>query len=351
MANGLFEEYAKALARPSGAYRGAKAAMEGFGDVAEGVGEIQKTKRLNTPLSEIFGMEVLQGTGLENARLRDIQKDSPKGTAMEAIQDRRRLRDIFGDSPELDGLGNLNVGEASKIAPFLQSLKTKEKKVPESLDAILAERVRSGQMTMEQAATIKRSFSPAGVPAKPPTGYRYKANGDLEAIPGGPASKGPGSEKSVQDAYNLYKKAKQGLSSSLDKTSTGPIIGRLPAFTSEQQAADSSVAAMAPVLKQLFRVAGEGVFTDRDQELLLRMVTNRTIRSEARKEILQNVDNIVRAKLGIADDDGGDIPDESSGQEENQNSDSLYATATNTQGVTIETRDGGKTWRPVQRGN
>lgn len=115
---------------------------------------------------------------------------------------------------------------------------------------------------------------------------------------------GPGSTQSINNAYELYSAARKGLESSLGKTVTGPILGRLPAVTANQQAADSSVAAMAPVLKQLFRVAGEGVFTDRDQELLLRMVTDRTVHPGARKEILANVDNIVRAKLGMGADGG-----------------------------------------------
>ena len=56
---------------------------------------------------------------------------------------------------------------------------------------------------------------------------------------------------------------------------------------------------MAPVLKQLFRVAGEGVFTDRDQALLLAMIPTRATRPEARNKQIQNIDNIVKAKLGI----------------------------------------------------
>jgi hypothetical protein len=56
---------------------------------------------------------------------------------------------------------------------------------------------------------------------------------------------------------------------------------------------------MAPVLKQLFRVAGEGVFTDRDQALLLQMIPTRTTRPEARAAQIENIDKIVKAKLGM----------------------------------------------------
>lgn len=104
----------------------------------------------------------------------------------------------------------------------------------------------------------------------------------------------------LDTTFELYETAKKGLEDALGNTATGPIVGRMPAFTSDQQTAQGAVAAMAPVLKQLFRVAGEGVFTDRDQALLLDMVAKRTERPEARQAIIANMDNIVRAKLGKA---------------------------------------------------
>lgn len=100
------------------------------------------------------------------------------------------------------------------------------------------------------------------------------------------------------NAFAQYQAAIQGLRRSLPNTTTGPIIGRLPALTAEAQTAEGAVAALAPVLKQLFRAAGEGTFTDRDQQLLLDMVPTRTDLPAAREAKLQNIDNIVRAKLG-----------------------------------------------------
>jgi hypothetical protein len=76
---------------------------------------------------------------------------------------------------------------------------------------------------------------------------------------------------------------------------------------------------MAPILKQIFRTAGEGTFTDADQKLLLAMVPTRTDTPTARKAKLANIDTIVRAKLGSASSvpaapataatSGGDIAD------------------------------------------
>lgn len=104
-------------------------------------------------------------------------------------------------------------------------------------------------------------------------------------------------DESLASTMALYETARDGLVSALEGTETGPVVGRFPAFTSSQQEAVGAVAAMAPVLKQLFRAAGEGVFTDRDQALLLDMIPKRTERPEARASMMRNIDAIVKAKL------------------------------------------------------
>jgi len=110
-----------------------------------------------------------------------------------------------------------------------------------------------------------------------------------------------------QSTWAMYKQARTGLIGALQNTTTGPISGRMPAYTVEQQIAEGGVAAMAPVLKQIFRVAGEGTFTDKDQELLLKMVPTRADREDARAAKITNIDRIIRAKLGIPDDVDPDI--------------------------------------------
>ncbi|MCO1335199.1 hypothetical protein MO867_12735 [Microbulbifer sp. OS29] len=99
--------------------------------------------------------------------------------------------------------------------------------------------------------------------------------------------------------YKAYQAGMEGLSKGMEGTTTNPIAGSLPALTSEAQTADGAVSAMAPVLKSLFREAGEGVFTDKDQELLINMMPTRKDHPEARKAKLDMVDRIVRAKLGV----------------------------------------------------
>lgn len=143
----------------------------------------------------------------------------------------------------------------------------------------------------------------------------------------------PKQEKKTEKdtAYELYKTAREGLVSGLEGSRTGPFVGRIPAVTEAQQTAEGGVSAMAPVLKQLFRVAGEGVFTDRDQALLLNMVPTRADHPEARRKKIANIDKIVRAKLGMPQ----------------ENSKTYQKTAINAQGVRIGTNDDWATFEPV----
>lgn len=104
--------------------------------------------------------------------------------------------------------------------------------------------------------------------------------------------------KSNASALKVYESGIQSLRDALGDTTTGPLVGLLPAFTSEAQIADGAIAIMAPVLKGMFRSAGEGTFTDKDQELLLGMIPTRKDTPEAARAKLQALDSLVAAKLG-----------------------------------------------------
>jgi len=107
-----------------------------------------------------------------------------------------------------------------------------------------------------------------------------------------------GQQRSNSLALDTYNAAMSELEASLGNTETGPIAGRIPAVTAKAQIAEGTVAAIAPVLKQLFRSAGEGVFTDKDQALLMDMLPKRTDHPETIAAKKANIDAIVRAKLG-----------------------------------------------------
>lgn len=98
-------------------------------------------------------------------------------------------------------------------------------------------------------------------------------------------------------AFDAYTTSIDNLATSLGGTITGPGAGLTPALTANAQIAEGAVAMMAPVLKGIFRTAGEGVFTDKDQELLLKMVPTRSTLPAARTAQLLAIDALVKAKL------------------------------------------------------
>lgn len=102
----------------------------------------------------------------------------------------------------------------------------------------------------------------------------------------------------IDRTLNQFVAARDGLLSALEGTSTGPAVGRITPITAAAQTGEGAVQAMAPVLKAIFRQAGEGTFTDKDQEMLLLMVPTRKDKPEARAAKMANIENIVAAKLG-----------------------------------------------------
>jgi hypothetical protein len=86
--------------------------------------------------------------------------------------------------------------------------------------------------------------------------------GRVETSPDDPLAELPkaASTDSVATTLKTYETARDGLMDALKNTVTGPVLGRSPAMTEDQQVAEGAVAAMAPVLKQMFRIAGEGTF-------------------------------------------------------------------------------------------
>lgn len=159
-----------------------------------------------------------------------------------------------------------------------------------------------------RANHYNRMASGSTVQPEQPTDYYDPATGQkrFSLPPGGklipPTVSTAGAKASketsaLDSTFNLYETARDGLLAGLKGTTAGPVMGRIPAVTKGQQVAEGGVAAMAPVLKQLFRVSGEGVFTDRDQALLIEMIPTRKDHPEAAAAKISNIDNIVRAKL------------------------------------------------------
>lgn len=95
----------------------------------------------------------------------------------------------------------------------------------------------------------------------------------------------------------MWTGAVQNLEKNLLGTTTGFFAGLLPAISDDQQLADQAIAQMAPTLKNIFREAGEGVFTDKDQELLLAMIPDRQTNPAVVAQAIKSINDIVRIKL------------------------------------------------------
>lgn len=118
---------------------------------------------------------------------------------------------------------------------------------------------------------------------------------------GSEAGKSEQEKKALQvqndKTWKIWQTAISSLEESLGNTATGRVVGLLPAITSNQQIADQSIAIMAPVLKNIFRESGEGVFTDKDQQILIDMIPDRGANPDTVAYAIKMINDIVAAKL------------------------------------------------------
>lgn len=119
------------------------------------------------------------------------------------------------------------------------------------------------------------------------------------------AAKAEADRKDIQNtndkAYAVYRAGMDGLATAMSNADTGVVAGTMFALSDDNKIASGTVAAMAPILKQMFRADGEGNFTDSDQKLLLDMIPTTSDSPKVSQAKLRNIDLIVNAKLGISD--------------------------------------------------
>lgn len=175
---------------------------------------------------------------------------------------------------------------------FRQGLKTPEEK------AIFDAGVRAAQVV--DLGGVPNALRPEGPVALSTPGAENAATAAKSAAQASGTAQVDAATKAKEKAtaFNVYEQALTGLKGGLAGASTGPVVGRLPAVTANQQKAQGGVAAMLPALKGIFRSAGEGTFTDKDQEMLEGMIPTRQDLPEVRDFKLKTIDDIVRAKLG-----------------------------------------------------
>lgn len=102
---------------------------------------------------------------------------------------------MAGTTPDIAGLqgrGKLGEKAIGQIKTGLEINKLQNDisgGTPNSLEELLTKNVREGKMTLQEALDAKAKSSPSYVkPTPPPPGFRFKSDGSLEPIPGGPVS-------------------------------------------------------------------------------------------------------------------------------------------------------------------
>lgn len=275
-------------------------------------GEIEKDPSFRSTVQEFFGnrenmlrlalgfntMRLTPDAGLASVigdELKDIRAGGlVKARANRTLEALRQAGVSEKDLQVLAGDPELLREYAKKFfAKDLQTLPAEQ----QSFENLIAGMSKSDQ---EKARRIKAGLDPRA-------GSQFAL--DLNEVFARAAAQAGGSQKGKSEeerkslqiqndkTWNIWQTAISGLEKSLGNTPTGKIVGLLPAITSNQQIADQSIAIMAPVLKNIFRESGEGVFTDKDQEILLNMIPNRTANPETIAFAIKQINDIVAAKL------------------------------------------------------
>lgn len=176
-----------------------------------------------------------------------------------------------------------------------------------------ARRVKLGlspRASEDAVSKAEKAFAVAAAKLEARLGLEPEVAGAVEAAKNQAKAEAAevGEARSNEKAWSVYDGAMGNLARAMRRAETGPFVGFIPAVTANAQIAEGAVAVMAPVLKQMFRAAGEGVFTDKDQEMLMGMVPTRKDLPEAREAKIKAIDSIVRAKLGMGGEDSSEIP-------------------------------------------
>jgi len=296
----LYQALAEALAKPNKNYQALQsafeipsAAMKGYEEGAKFSDAIQKRKQANMTLSEM-----LKASGAE----------MPAGT---------------------EGYGNLTYSQFEPTAKLLSGLgaiektkKTKEEYIPRSMDAILAENVRTGKMTEDQAYKIKnRGLLLRG-------GYEEGGDGTLNPVPGGKPFSDLESIKtartSVSDKLSTLRKhyedlkktgsivdvSKSGISNigpTISSSGPGQVVGKV--FGTEAQSVRNKINQIRPLLindiRKASNMGAKGLDSENELKFYLQAATDPSLDIQANLSAIDTLDKAYG--LGISDGETGDL--------------------------------------------
>lgn len=133
--------------------------------------------------------------------------------------------------------------EGGRLSVKSEEMQTKEPDIPKTLEELWVEKVRKNEMTLPEALSAKTKG------AKPPLGFRWTEDGNLEVIPGGPADiklnkinekEGMLMKGQVQKADLIISKVDQALAK-IGPSSTGwgaKMFGNVPATKAKSLRSD-----------------------------------------------------------------------------------------------------------------
>ena len=161
------------------------------------LGKLMSSNRLSSPVAPQSMIQQPQngmGEAMRPQRMNFVEqfRQLQRGNKLNAPQTPQEQEPMSIErllSPEnLPKLSLKQIEMISKVKENLAKSTPDSLKTPGSLDAVLANKVNSGEITMEAALEMKRKMSaPSAGTQKPPTGFRWTSDGSLESIPGGPA--------------------------------------------------------------------------------------------------------------------------------------------------------------------
>lgn len=227
----------------------------------------------------VAGLQQLQATKKQNRTIEDLRKFGMPEEQISMLANNPDLLKIavsemykskYGTSTPADQQAFENL-----IKDFSEEDKIKARRVKAGLDA----RAGSQFNLSPEELALRQYFT---------TGGKLTAEQEVEnaKLAAGRAA-----------GQRMFEYGLSNLEESLAGTTTGKLAGYLPAITASQQKADQAVAMLAPILKQTFRAAGEGVFTDKDQELLMAMIPTRGSSTAVIQSAIQALNQLVMLKL------------------------------------------------------
>jgi hypothetical protein len=210
-------------------------------------------------------------------------------------QGRPQIAAIIEDVPSVASVAlEALFKEPRAMSTFEQKLAAVKAANPDMPYSEVVNKVLAG----EQPTTILKQMGTV------PPGYaaNYDEQGNvtsLTPIPGGPAAaKDVEKTQKDQQAFEVYQQAVAGMQKALGATPTGYFMGMLPAVTVGMQKLDAATESFLPTLKDVFRGAGEGTFTEGDQQILTNLVPTRQDAPDVAAFKLEQLDRMVRIKLG-----------------------------------------------------